>query len=101
MEEEEAVGAVARVELVDAAVAPARPARRRPGLGRLAGVGKVREQREMEVRIAVGEEPHFEVVEQRRRARASESMIDGHDDHRAIATAGYRRVNRASAAAAA
>ena len=62
MKEEEAIGAVPRVELVDP------PARRVDERGVIArggrvGVGKVRQQREVQVRVAVGEEPDLELVE--------------------------------------
>ena len=58
--------------------------RRRPGRDGSIGVGKVAEQREMQVRIAVAEEPDLEIVEERVHARRG---VDDrrHDDNRPVA----------------
>ena len=82
VKQKETIGAVPGVQLVDS------PARRLDehrviGLGALVSVSKVREQREMKMRVAIRKEPNLEVVEERDQTRLG---IDdcGNRHHRAI-----------------
>ena len=93
-------GAVPRVELVDAAASRAATSASSSGSDGCVGVGKVAEQREVQMRIAVGQEADLEVVEQAEQPRL---RVDDrrHDDDRAVVRRECRRASPASAAAAA
>ncbi len=68
MKQEETIGAVPGVQLVDS---PPRglDEHRVIGLGALVSVRKVREQGEMQMRVAIRKEPNLEVVEERDQTR--------------------------------
>ena len=63
MEEEEPIRTVKLIELVDPLLRGV-DERAVCWLSRVTGIGEVREQREVQVRIPVREESHFQIVEQ-------------------------------------
>ncbi len=98
MEQEEAIGAVARVEGLDARLRREQQRRvfRRLALGRVAEVGQ---QGEVQVLIAVGEEADLEIVDERLMCAAVSMMAGTTTIVRS--PAGCRFAGRASAAGAA
>ena len=67
VEQEEAIGAVARVQALDAGLARRRAAPRLRGASRSAASRKSVSSAKCRCVVAVGEEPHLEIVDQRLR----------------------------------